>query len=230
MSTAPKLQNAQVLDAERRARNYWFVDGLFDILGGIGCLLLAASFGIDKGRSSLNLVIAACCYVLSLAVIFFRRDQILEWLKLRVTYPRTGFVPNPYKRPEGLIELRIDDPAPETPPDVRRARRSRNLRTLPGMAVTGAAIALLVEVKNPWICLLAAVLTGFAFCSMRQLPAKESLIILLGMPFAGLTMSVLRVAVPQRADAFMVGAGTVFLIDGTVTLIRYLLRNPVARA
>ena len=171
MSTAPKLENAQVRDAEQRARNYWFVDGLFDILGGISCLLLAASFEIDKERNSLKLVTAACCGFLFLAIML-RRDQILEWLKLRITYPRTGFVPNPYKHPERSIELRIDDPAPETPPDVRRARRNRNLRALPGMAVIGAAIALLVEVKNPWICLLAAVLTGFAFCSMRQLPAK----------------------------------------------------------
>lgn len=225
MSTAPKLQNAEVLDAELRARNYWFADGLFNILGGIGCLLYAASFEIGKERSVLNLVTAACW-----CLIMLRRDQILEWLKGRITYPRTGFVPNPYKRHEGRIELRIDDPAPETPPDVRRARRNRTLRTLPGIAVIGVAMALLVEVKTPWICLVAAVLTGFAFCSMRQLPARQSLIILLGMPFAGLAMSVLRVGVPQRADAFMVGAGAVFLIDGTVTLIRYLFRNPVVRA
>lgn len=221
--------SSEVLDAERRAHDYWFVDGLFNIVAGIGCLLFAASFKIDKERSSLNVATAACCGFLFLAIMLWR-DQILEWLKLHITYPRTGFVPNPYTHPEGLIELRIDNPELETPPDVQQARRNRTLRSLPGMVGVGAAGAILTIVKTPWICLIAAALAGFAFCSMRQFPAKQSLIILLGMPFAGLTMAVLRVAVPQRVDAFMAGLGAVLLIDGAVMLARYLLRNPVARA
>jgi hypothetical protein len=225
----PFLKNTRVLDAERRAWSYWFVDGLFNILSGTGFLLLAASFGIDKKRSTLNFVIAACCYFLYLAIIL-RRERILDWLKSRVTYPRTGYVPYPYKPPSAITELRIDDPEPETPPDVRRARRNRTLRSLTGMLGFGVALALLAIVNTPWICLVASVLFGFALCSMNARGMNLSWIVVLGMPFVGLCMSLLQIVRFQRANALMAGAGIVLLIDGTVTLIRYLRRNPVARA
>lgn len=221
--------SSPVLDAERRAWNYWFVDGLFNILSGIGCLLLAASFEIDKRRSTLNFVIATCCYFLFLAIML-RREQVLGWLKSRITYPRTGYVPYPYKPPAALTELRIDDPEPETPLDVRRARWNRALRSLPGIIALGVALALLVVVKTPWVCLVAAALYGFAFGSMTDRGIKYSLTAMLVMSFVGLGMSLLRVGGFHRFDLLTAGAGLVLMTDGMITLIRYLRRNPVARA
>lgn len=218
-----------VLDAEHRAWNYWFVDGLFNILSGMGCLLVAASFEIDKRRSTLNFVIAACCYFLFLAIML-RREQILDWLKSRLTYPRTGYVPYPYKPSTGLTELRIDDPELETPLDVRRARRNRAVRSLPGIIALGVALTLLVVVNTPWVCLVAAALYGLAFGSMTDRGIKHSLTIMLGMSFVGFVMSLLRVGGFQRFDLLTAGAGLVLMTDGMVTLIRYLHRNPVARA
>jgi hypothetical protein len=221
---------ASVADTERRAWGYWFIDGLFSIVSGIGCLLLAAAFlEIDKKRSTLNFVIAACCYILCLAIIS-RRERILEWLKSRVTYPRTGYVPYPYKPPSAITELRIDDPEPETPPDVRRARRSRTLQSLCGALAFGIALALLFVVHSHWICLAAGAVGGFAFPTMSGRGIKPSLIIALGISFVGLVMSLLQISSFHRVDVFTGGAGIVLMFDGTITLIRYLRRNPVAGA
>lgn len=226
-ANAPRstLTNSDVIGAERKAYNYWFVDGLFNIIGGTGFLLLVTSFELGK-KTAVTFLVSACCYFL-LLVLILRREQVLEWLKTRITYPRTGYVPSPYKRPPKITELRVDDPYKEVAPDIRRARRNRQLRSIPGMVTLAAAFVLLYGVKGPWICLPAGALYGVALWLINS-NGVHPLPDIFAMSLAGLGVSLLRVTDLQRIDMLSAAAGIILLTEGTITLLGYLWRNPAA--
>lgn len=218
-----------IAEAERKAWKYWFIDGLFDIVAGASYLLLVASFEIDKARSTLNFVVASCCYFLCFAIMI-RQERILEWIKWRVTYPRTGYVPNPYKRPPELTELRINCESSELTPEVKRSRRKRTLHSIPGVIAIGLAFILIASVNAAWVALVAGILLSFAFWSFRNFQITLSWLVVLGMPFVGLIVSFLPISGFKRVDALMFGAGILFFANGVISLVGYLRRHPARQA
>jgi len=81
--------NKNFANAQKRAIQYWFVDGLAELAAGLVSLFLAVLFGIWQvifvWRWSLPVIM-----VTGLAVSFGLR-LIVQRIKERTTYPRTGY-------------------------------------------------------------------------------------------------------------------------------------------
>jgi len=79
--------------AQQRAVQYWFVDGLAEIGAGILCLLLAVFFllweGMEKSRWSLIYFFGTGL------VVAVGLRLIIQMIKQRLTYPRTGYTAPP---------------------------------------------------------------------------------------------------------------------------------------
>lgn len=92
MTTDP-LQNAQ-----KRAFQYWYVDGSFEFFFGGICLILAAYFYAE--------FLLAEFWVSNLMIVFFLLfmiggafviNRLVMTLKERITFPRTGYISFPRK-------------------------------------------------------------------------------------------------------------------------------------
>lgn len=100
----------------RRAAAYWYADGLPDVVFG-GTLLLLASIGLlwqvfAAHLSAFDLLLMAIGFALHL----WKERDVLNFLKSRMTYPRTGYAQPPEEAPNqsaSLISLDIR-PAPKT--------------------------------------------------------------------------------------------------------------------
>jgi hypothetical protein len=82
----------EIVAVQRRAKGYWFVDGLAEMAGGISMLLCGAllyasvATGLDwLGTAALGVLVVA----------FPVSAWAVRALKERITYPRTGFVAYP---------------------------------------------------------------------------------------------------------------------------------------
>lgn len=235
MSTAPKLQSARVLDAERRARDYWSIDGLPQIVDGASLILLGVSLWYFFAWSISNFVVGSILLLALIAISLCGRKTV-QWLKARFTYPRTGYVPlPPPPRPEydgafpsyPITELHINTPNRDTPSDIRRARLSW-FRTNVFSVSLSAIWLLLWIIRTPWVCLFATLLFSFAFWFVAHKKMSAPWIILVGLPLVGLAMSVLAVERKHRFAELMVGLGILVILDGAFMFVRYLVRNPVA--
>ena len=82
--------------AGRRAAAYWFIDGLPEIFFGVlyiafGSIGLVWGFHLKNPWSTVALLTMLVAFML----IFSKDRAILDYLKARVTYPRTGYVSPP---------------------------------------------------------------------------------------------------------------------------------------
>lgn len=84
-----------VSDVEQRVKRYWYVDGFGELVGGGGmCLILAVYFSAQQylGDDSLISGLLQASLVLVLLGGMFLVRRLISAAKLRVTYPRTGYV------------------------------------------------------------------------------------------------------------------------------------------
>lgn len=236
-----------VLDAERRAWNYWFVDGLPNLIGGLLCLLLAgASFllsGPHPRRSPLVIALLVLAYGIYV-VVLLRFRQTLEWLKTRITYPRTGYAASPYftfgqdaSPPADLTMLNLSDTAKQgilpDASEVERERQDRYWRLWLTLTVFTAAALCAAFIHQRWICGVFGTAAGLGIWLTTRRDERLSWAVAYGLPFAGMYMFMfhgsnqgLRI---ERLGSFLAGMGLVLTLTGAVALIRYLRRNPVAR-
>jgi len=86
--------------AEHKAKQYWYVDGLSEIAFGLLCLLLALYFGaealLDPASFAYRILNSLFVLVIVGGALFGRK--LVQVLKNRITYPRTGFVS--YRKPK----------------------------------------------------------------------------------------------------------------------------------
>jgi hypothetical protein len=90
----------------RRAAAYWFVDGFPEIVLGVA-LILSAVAGIlwdlyGPGRADRRGFAGFLIVSAGFALYYYKERSILDFLKSRVTYPRTGFV-QPPEEVEGRV-------------------------------------------------------------------------------------------------------------------------------
>ncbi len=196
-----------VIDAELRARRYWFTDGLTNLVLGVGCLSMALAALFPPRRPAL---VPMALWLAALGIYgaaITRNRQIVEWLKERITYPRTGYV-------QSRLPL-------------CNTRREAVMGALVVVATLGT-----IFIKNPWVCTVAGVMIAAGLWVERK-DARMSWVILGGFPIVGLLITLFlpaRATPPDRALYFLAGWGVLFALDGLIALVRYLIRNPVARA
>lgn len=240
MATAGSL--SPILQAERRTWSYWFVDGLSNLVTGALCLLLAGTFLLAASHPHTRspLVIGATGLGIAIyAIMFFRLRQTLEWLKSRITYPRTGYtappsftVDNTAGHQPGLTMLALssvgeNETAQRLHEDLDVKRRAWFF-----VAVLAAEIISTVLIRNNWACAVAGIAMGVGIWLVARNDERMSWVVTLGLPFAGIYMFIFPTSRPRvmRAGFFLAGTGLALAFMGAMALMRYLRRNPVARA
>lgn len=229
---APPLS---VADAKQQAWQYWFEDGLTHLLLGIAILSISiCTLYPPRPRAFWQLAIWAAMLTLYTALML-RQRQILEWLKTKITYPRTGYVQSPFDVTDlaaspNMIELGL------TAADERRAEarrllvaQRRQVSLAAALAVAGSLALLLIESR--WAYTVIGVLFALALWALRR-NEKVSWIAIVGLPILGTCVTAFSVPgsyPPNRVAWFMAGWGGLFVLDGTIALTRYLLRNPMSK-
>lgn len=224
------------LIAEQRSWRYWFEDGLVTLVGGFGCLVVAFFLFYDHERPITPLTLAVTLLALFLygAVLLFQR-QIVEWLKARITYPRTGYA-QPYFTEDGTMPLGLSILTPggadaKRVEEWQRVRKDRYKRTVLTLGLVTAASLTMMFIHNRWICFPTGMVMSAAVWFGSRKEQCVSGIVLAGLPLVGLYLTIFvadHVVGAERVAYFLAGAGAVFFLDGAVSLIRFLRRNPRA--
>ena len=216
--------------AQQRAWNYWFEDGLPVLVGGFGLLFFGASMLFDHSLFRLVLFGLYC-------VILLRHRMIIEWLKVRLTYPRTGYVTPPRSSQDELppsadlaaLSLQAD------PEKVARAvaeHQNAKKRMIPVLALLLPAVLGTMFINRPWSYAAAGVALALALWIMNGKEFRLAWIAIGGIPLIGLYMAVFPLASltpAHRIGFFTTACGLFIVANGAVGLAIYLWRNPVAR-
>ncbi|HME11644.1 MAG TPA: hypothetical protein VKF79_02190 [Candidatus Acidoferrum sp.] len=221
-----------------RALSYWFVDGLPILLQGALSLLIAAEI-LGNGtftHTTLGRAVSLAAVILY-CVVAVRQRTILEWLKERITYPRTGYVTPPFLNEDAATALNLTtlslNEDPSLAAEKARIRRQNSTRLwLSAAGVLAACFAVLL-ISNPWICTAAGLAMGLATWLICRETRQPLWIIIAGYPVFGFCMSTFlagSIAQHDRAAYFVGAGGVLFILDGLVTLGRYLRQNPLPGA
>jgi len=198
---------------EKRVKRYWYTDGIAELASGGMFLLLGLYFGVmgyfEEG-SLVSVILQASMLLVFVAGAFGVR-WLVNSLKSRLTYPRTGYV-----------EYRIKD---------GNTRKRRWVIVITAMSISAASIVLVDYIRGlETMVLITGTLVGVIFIALRgrssglkRFYALGGLAILLG---TGLAFSKL----PQvyTLALFYGLIGVAILISGGLVLRSYLLENPLS--
>jgi hypothetical protein len=220
--------------AENRSWTYWFAGGLPQLLIGISAMLFGFYFiSMTTPSSSKALVVLSVVAFGSYLLIQIRAAQILEWLKARITYPRTGYAASPYfagketlSCSSGLNLTPVQDPSAPAIAEIKRLRKGRNQRLSRTYILLALASLPLWFVHAPWICALTGVVMGLILWVGTRADKSISLFFVLGFPIVGYYVGTLQLAPHARVGSFILGVGLLFLLEGLVSLLLYLRHNP----
>jgi hypothetical protein len=220
--------------AEKRSWSYWFVDGLPQLLIGVSALLFGVYMSVadtpstSRGASVLSLV-ALGIYL----VLLVWGTQLLEWLKERITYPRTGYAASPYFAEKADLSCApiLGLPASQTSggsaiDELKAGRVNRNRRLLLTYLLIAFGCVAMWLIHGSWICAVTGILTGLALWAATRGDARLSGIVVLGFPLLGFCLGAWQIGARERINYFIFGAGFLFLLEGLVSLLIYLHRNP----
>lgn len=235
--------------AEKRAWSYWFADGLPNILGGFGCLLLSLAYVLlIRFRHTRSPLLAGLAVLLvGIAwVLLFRLRQTLEWLKARITYPRTGYAASPYftfrqtePLPADLTMLNLGSAADSPgilPTGAAAARLWDDRKWQVGVTLTVYLAAFLSAafIHERLICAALGIAAALLMWRSAHKNERRSWAVVFGLPYAAMLIFIIAGLNPrqlqvERLAFFLAGAGLLLVLTGGITLARYLKHNPAAQ-
>jgi hypothetical protein len=226
-----------VVRAEQRSWAYWFADGLPNLVAGFACLLIGFGMIAAQARPRRLLVVAFGVFAFVLyGLALFRMKQVIEWLKARITYPRTGYTATPYfaDKPDVLpidfTKLTMNGADAKREQDIGRLHDDRKHQAWLVVVLTAVGIGVAWFVDNTWICLAAGVVAGLAIWVVAQKNERVLWIEVVAFPFVGYWLLLLHVGRVDRIALFVVGGGLALVFSGGFRLLQYLRRNPASRA
>jgi len=205
--------NNNFSDIEQRVRRYWYVDGFGELVGGGGmCLILVIYFAVQQylGEDSLISGFLQASLVLVLLGGMFLVRKLINAAKLRVTYPRTGYVEYAVSGKNRVV-AGVLSAVVAMLLSITFVFIVRQFNRIDAMvAVSGAAMSVVLFVKQVWtakvkrfyILSMAALLYG-VILSMSGFPRGYNL---------GLFYGLMSIS---------------FAISGGLTLKKYLDENPL---
>jgi hypothetical protein len=206
------MENNAIKQVEQRVKRYWYTDGIAELASGGMFILLGLYFGI-QGYFGENSPVSVILQV-SLALLMIAGALGVRWLvntlKARVTYPRTGYV-----------EYGVNE---------RDAKVRRYVVAGVAMIVAIASILLVDTIRGlDSMVLITGLLVGVIFIALRgkssglrRFYALGGLAIVLGV---GLAFSGL--AQVYTLTLFYGLLGIAILVSGALVLRRYLDENPL---
>jgi hypothetical protein len=214
--------------AQHRAWNYWFDDGLPTLVGVFGCFVFGLSFIFDR-PPLFRLLLAAPYYV-----ILLRNRSIIEWLKTKLTYPRTGYVTPPYSSQDELPPL-PDLTSVSLHADPARLAKTagelyeRKQRMVLVLTMLIAAVLGTMFIDRPWTFAAAGIELGLALWIMNGKDFRLSWIVISAIPLIGFSLAIFppdALTPAHRLGYFATAGGLLIVADGAVALVRYLWQNP----
>jgi hypothetical protein len=206
------MENHDVKQVEQRVKRYWYSDGIAELASGGLFVLLGLYFWIQVifGEESIISVFLQVILVLVMIAGFIGVRWLVNTLKARLTYPRTGYV-----------EYRVND---------REVRQRRWIIVAAAAIVSGVSIVLEEYVHGlDSMVLLIGFLAGIIFIALRgrssglkRFYALGGLSIVLGIALSFSSLS-------QITDlALFFGLlGIVIVTSGALVLRQYLEENPL---
>ena len=197
---------------EKRVKRYWYSDGIVELsLGGM-FFLLGVYFGIQGylGEGSQASVIMQ----VGLFVIIFAGivgvQRVVNALKARLTYPRTGYV-----------EYRKDG---------QDIKQRRNIFMGVALALVAASIILFDFFRNfDSMILGTGVMVGAVFIALRGKSTGVTRFYVVGVfsILLGVTLSLDNLPQEYNLALFYGLLGIAIMVSGGIVLLRYLRENPM---
>ena len=199
-------------DVEERVKRYWYTDGIGELIGGGMFVLLGIYFALQEvlGQdSTLGGILQASFVLLMIGGVFVSR-RLINTLKTRLTYPRTGYV-----------EYQVNE---------RGMRWRRVLAVVLAFVISALTIAFvrlfqffdsIVAVTGLIVALILVVLrTKSSGLARFYVLGAISLVLGLALSLSGLPNG-------YSLGLFYALIGGCFFISGGLTLRRYLQENPL---
>ena len=203
---------SNISDVEQRVKRYWYTDGLGELIGGGMFILLGSYFALQEflGQNSMLGGILQVSLILVMIGGMAASRWLVNTLKTRLTYPRTGYVEyqvnehNMKLRRVGVILLAFMISSLT----MVFVRLFENIDSI--VAVTGVAVGLILM----FLRAKSSGLTRF------YILGAVSIVLGLGFSVSGLPNG-------YSLGWFYGLMGVTFLLSGGLTLRRYLENNPL---
>jgi len=202
----------KMLDVEGRVKRYWYSDGIAELSIGGMFILLGLYFGIQGyfGEESTVAVILQVSMVLVMVGGILGTNWLVNNLKARLTYPRTGYV-----------EYRAHD---------KDANRRRYVVVGVALSIAVASIVLINFIHGLDSMVLATgILIGVVFIVLRGKSSGVTRFYYLGgiSLILGIGLSFDNLSQAYNLALFYGLLGVSILVSGILMLRRYLRENPM---
>lgn len=199
-------------EVEQRVRRYWYTDGLGELIGGGMFLLLGLYFAIQArlGEGSLiRGILQASLALLMIGGMFLGR-RLINSLKARLTYPRTGYV-----------EYRVD-------PRAVRWKRILGMSLGFAIAALGVSFTRLFRSFDSTVALTGLIVAVILIIIQARSSGLVRFYLLAAVSLVlGLALSLSGWPQGYNLGLFYGMMGACYIVSGGLTLRRYLLQNPL---
>ena len=203
--------NNNLSDVEQRIKRYWFKDGIGELAGGGLFLVIGLYFAGHEWllpNSVARTLLDSSLVLLLIGGVFVTR-WLINLLKARLTYPRTGYVE--------YYPSRKNTPA----------RRILTAVIAMGVSLLLVLFGQFVGSFN-WIPGFTGLVAGVIFIITRARGGEGRFYFLGGTSIIlGLVLSFSGLSVSYSLSLFYGSIGVAALISGSLTLARYLRENPI---
>lgn len=196
---------------ERRVLRYWYSDGIAELASGGMFLLLGLYFGVlgyfEEG-SLVSVVLQVSMVLVFVAGVIGVR-WLVNTLKSRLTYPRTGYV-----------EYRVEN---------RNLRRRRWLIVILALTISAATMVMVNYIHElQSMVLFTGLLVGVIFIAIRGRSSGVKRFYMLGglAIFLGFVLSLSGLTQMYTLSFFYMLLGIAIMISGGLVLRHYLAENP----
>lgn len=222
--------------ARQRALNYWQQDGLPGLVTGVACLLGAVLLYTAGLQPQPAWAIAVMLTALVLFLVFlFAATAVVNVLKARLTYPRTGYATPPGEENSHvpgsrLTTLALAESGMQSDATLLSSLTAWGDRARPSwwILLTVVAACLITRlVANAWVCAATGLILGLLLW-LASTVAHESIswIEIASLPATGIGLTAFQVSSSHRLAGFLAGGGAALSIAGALRLQRYLRGNP----
>lgn len=205
------MQN-HLADVEQRVRRYWYTDGIGELIGGVMFILMGVYFALQEflGQNSLlGGILQASLILLMIGGVAISR-RLVNLLKTRLTYPRTGYV-----------EYRVDE---------RHMTWRRLIVVFLGFAISALTMVFVRMFESiDSIVAVTGVVVAAILIILRAKASGLSRFYSLGAIslLLGLALSISRLPNGYGLGLFYGLMGICFLFSGGMTLRHFLEANPL---
>ncbi len=205
------MKTNEMKQIERRVMRYWYTDGIAELVSGGMFFLLGLYFGVMGSFEEGSLV--SVILQVSMVLVFLGGVVGVRWLvnvlKSRLTYPRTGYV-----------EYHVKN---------NHNRKRRLLIVVSAMVISAISIVLVDYFRGlQTVVLITGVLVGVIFIALRGRSSGLKRFYVLGALaiFLGIVLATSGLTQVYTLAIFYGFLGIAILISGGLVLRSYLAENP----